>query len=168
MFMWRWFSNGFTSVFQKRKRCSHGFTLVELIVVIGVVAVLVTIGIQVYGRFIDRARNTHAIAEIRALEKEITLYINDEEKLPDTLAEVGSGVITDPWKNQYQYINFETTPKAGQKKRKNANKPLNTDYDLYSSGKDGLSDNSITEDISKDDIVRAGDGTYVGLASGYR
>ena len=45
--------------------------------------------------------------------------------------------------------------------------PLNTDYDLYSMGKDGMSAPALTDDVSKDDIIRADDGVYTGLASAY-
>jgi len=43
--------------------------------------------------------------------------------------------------------------------------PLNSDYDLYSMGKDGQSKAPLTAPVSKDDIVRCNDGGYVGLAS---
>ena len=43
--------------------------------------------------------------------------------------------------------------------------PLNSDYDLYSKGKDGKSSSPITASDSQDDVIRASDGSYVGLAS---
>ena len=43
--------------------------------------------------------------------------------------------------------------------------PLNTDYDLYSMGRDGKSKTPLTASESHDDIVRALDGEFVGLAS---
>jgi hypothetical protein len=45
------------------------------------------------------------------------------------------------------------------------NELLNTDYDLYSSRKNGLSAALITEKQSEDDIVRGHNGSYIGLAS---
>ena len=43
--------------------------------------------------------------------------------------------------------------------------PVNSDYDLYSMGQDRGSVPAFTAKASQDDIVRANDGAYVGLAS---
>jgi general secretion pathway protein G len=45
--------------------------------------------------------------------------------------------------------------------------PLNTRFDLYSKGKDGESYPPITAQRSWDDVLRANDGSFVGLASNY-
>jgi general secretion pathway protein G len=45
--------------------------------------------------------------------------------------------------------------------------PINTDYDLYSMGADGKSVPPLTAMASRDDIIRANDGQYIGLASRY-
>ncbi|MFQ5988854.1 MAG: hypothetical protein ACE5K9_02950 [Candidatus Methylomirabilales bacterium] len=45
--------------------------------------------------------------------------------------------------------------------------PLNSDYDLYSKGKDGQSQPPLTAQARRDDIVRANDGGFVGLAPEY-
>jgi general secretion pathway protein G len=160
---------------QNRKWWTRGFTLAELIVVITIVGILSAIGLSVYKNFIDRARNTRAIAEIRMYEKEIMSFLNDAERLPYSLAELGRGVSLDPWKNPYQYINFDTSPGAEDKRRTKGTKgngkgkgsPLNLAYDLFSMGKDGMSAPALTEAASQDDIIRADDGGYTGLASEY-
>jgi general secretion pathway protein G len=43
--------------------------------------------------------------------------------------------------------------------------PINSDYDLYSMGKDGESVPPLTARASRDDVIRANDGAYIGLAS---
>jgi general secretion pathway protein G len=45
--------------------------------------------------------------------------------------------------------------------------PVNSTYDLYSLGKDGKSRRSFTASASHDDIVRANDGGFIGLASNF-
>jgi general secretion pathway protein G len=45
--------------------------------------------------------------------------------------------------------------------------PINTNYDLYSMGKDGVTKMQITQKDSVDDIIVAGDGGFVGLASDF-
>jgi len=43
--------------------------------------------------------------------------------------------------------------------------PLNTDYDLYSKGKDGQSRPPLPAPVSQDDVLRANNGGFIGLAS---
>jgi len=155
---------------------SRGFTQIELIVVIGVLAVLTMIGMLLYSHFIDKARNTRATAEIRVLEKEILEFWHSNDRLPDSLAELDRAAMLDPWKTPYEYINFDTAPDSEEKRRTIGNKgkgegkgdPLNSDYDLFSKGKDRTSAPVLTDDTSKDDIVRANDGSYTGLVSEYK
>jgi general secretion pathway protein G len=45
--------------------------------------------------------------------------------------------------------------------------PINSDYDLYSIGKDGESVAPLTAKKSWDDVIRAADGAYIGLAKGF-
>ena len=57
--------------------------------VITIIGILSTIGLSVYKHFIDKARNTRAVAEIRMYEREVMNFLNDTERLPDALAELG-------------------------------------------------------------------------------
>jgi general secretion pathway protein G len=45
--------------------------------------------------------------------------------------------------------------------------PINSDYDLFSVGLDGSSLAALTAIVSKDDIIRANDGGFIGLAANY-
>lgn len=57
-------------------------------------------------------------------------------------------------------------PKAQPRKDHNLH-PINSDYDLYSMGKDGKSVSPLTGGPSRDDIVRANNGRFVGKAADY-
>jgi general secretion pathway protein G len=45
--------------------------------------------------------------------------------------------------------------------------PINSDYDLYSMGADGESRPQLHNAVSRDDVIRARDGAYVGLAESF-
>jgi general secretion pathway protein G len=45
--------------------------------------------------------------------------------------------------------------------------PLNTDYDLYSTGADGKTKAPLAAKDSQDDIIRANDGAYIGVAANF-
>jgi len=147
-------------------RQHHGLTLVELMIVLAIIATLAAIAAPLYADVAERARVARAIAEIRTLDGEIAAFEGVHERLPTSLAEVGRGTLKDPWGNFYQYLEFGTGP-SGQVRKDLSLHPLNSTYDLYSKGKDGQSQPPLTAKASQDDIIRANDGGYIGLASGY-
>ena len=131
-----------------------------------IIATLAGIAVPMGLSYIDKARNARAIAEIRLMEKDIKTYEIENETLPNSLSDVGRGGLLDPWGNPYEYLKVEGTP-IGFLRKDRFLVPVNSDYDLYSMGKDGKSAKPFTVKASHDDIVRAADGGYVGLASGF-
>ena len=76
--------------------------------------------------------------------------------------------MTDPWGNLYVYHKFVIPPGiAAQARKDRFLVPINSQYDLYSMGKDGDSRLPLSVPVSQDDIVAANDGGFVGLASRY-
>ena len=144
-----------------------GFTLLELIMVVAMIGTLAAIAVPVYYKYIEDAKIAKACADIRIIEKEIIGSQSDEgDVLPDSLADINRESFPDPWGNPYQYANHDNiTP--GERRKYKSTVPLNTDFDLYSMGPDGKSKPPITAGDSYDDIIRAGDGEYVGPASEY-
>lgn len=130
-------------------------------------AVLAIIAVPRYDDYRERLRIAQAVTDIGYLQTRISMFIDDNRTPPDDLAQIGQGGKLDPWGNPYQYLNLETLKGKG-KARKNRNLvPINSDYDLYSMGKDGASVGPLTAKASRDDIVRANDGRFIGLASEY-
>lgn len=58
----------------KRRRGPGGFTLVELLIVVAVLAILASIAIPMYTGFIQKARETAAIGYLKNLHKSQDLY----------------------------------------------------------------------------------------------
>lgn len=141
-------------------------TLVELLIVMAIIATLASIAVPIYADLTERARVARAIAEIRILDSEIAAFEGVNGRLPDSLAEIGRGTLEDPWGNPYEFLNFETGGK-GKVRKDHSLHPLNSTYDLYSMGKDGQSQAPLTAKASRDDIIRANDGGYIGFAAGY-
>jgi len=152
---------------QKRQLSGCGFTLVELLIVIAIVLTIAAIAIPSLISALDAARAARAVGDIRTLEADIATYEVLNGKLPDTLADLGRGDLLDPWGTPYQYLNFANAKGTGQMRKDRFLVPLNSTYDLYSMGKDRQSVPPITAKVSQDDIIRANDGGYVGLASQY-
>ncbi len=146
---------------------SGGFSLVELMIVMLMIATLVGISVPIYARALDQARMAHAIAEIHTLFKEIFLHETLTGKLPDTLADIGRAQLRDPWGSPYEYLNFASVNGKGQMRKDHFLVPLNSRYDLYSKGPDGKSQPPLTAKASRDDVIFANDGGFVGPASEY-
>jgi general secretion pathway protein G len=150
----------------KQARTGWGFTLLELMVAIAIVGLLASMAIPTYSRIIDHARETRAIGDIRSLENSISAYEAGNGKLPVDLSEITGGDVLDPWGTPYRYLNYEGAT-VGQMRKDRFLVPLNSKYDLYSCGKDKVTAMPITAAKSMDDIIRANDGGYIGLASNY-
>lgn len=143
-----------------------GFTVIELVMILGLIGILATIAVLVYGDITERTRVAKAMADIVTLDSEISTFEMMNERLPNNLAEINRATFLDPWGNPYQYLNFAISGNANCRKD-HALHPLNTEFDLYSMGKDGQSQPPLTASQSRDDIVRANDGQYVGLAANF-
>ena len=139
----------------------------EILIAISIIGILTAIAVPNYINYRYKSKIAHAISEINSIEKEISYYGNSNGKLPDSLADISVDQMLDPWGNPYRYLRIDggTTPDLNGKRRrdKNAN-PVNSDYDLYSMGRDGETAAQFMAQKARDDIVRANNGKYHGLA----
>ncbi len=153
------------SLLAARRRCraryGWGFTLIELMLSIAIIGTLTAIGTPKLMGAIDQARVAHAIGDIKA----VMTAIDGQDTPPGSLADVGYGGMLDPWGNPYQFLWHGGA--KGMAKKDRFQVPLNSEYDLYSMGKDGATAQALTAKAAKDDIVRANDGGYIGLGSKY-
>jgi len=152
------------------KKARTALSVVDLIAAAGIVAILAAVAVPVYSSIEQKVRATAAIGDMGRIEIAIAKFLTKGNgALPANLAAVGLDTLNDPWGNPYQYLNIEATRDTGiEAVRKNRNLiPINSDYDLYSMGKDGKSKSPLTARESKDDIVRAANGAYLGLAGDF-
>jgi general secretion pathway protein G len=162
-------SNGGTP--QAAQRRVRGFTLLELMLAGAIVALLFAVAIPGYQTLIERQRVGQAVRDLSELAMRIEKYRTVHDlQLPDSLAVLGAEApLTDPWGYGYQYLNFGSGAKGIQGMiRKDHNlHPLNTEFDLYSIGRDGKTMPPLTGKASRDDVVWARDGAFIGLARDY-
>jgi general secretion pathway protein G len=143
----------------------RGFTLIELLIAMAIILTLAALAVPNFIAAMDLARVAKAVGDIKTIEEEITLYDVINNQLPDDLSQIGYGNYLDPWHNPYEYLNHSTMKGNGKARKDRFLVPLNSDYDLYSDGKDGKSVSPITAKPSQDDVIRASGGSYIGLAS---
>lgn len=70
------------------RAAARAFTLVELLVVIGIIAILITITLGVAGAVVDGGRKRATEGALRALDQTLDLYIDAKGEIPPALVEV--------------------------------------------------------------------------------
>lgn len=148
-------------------RRQGGFTLVEIGVALGLIAILTALAVPLYGGWQDRIKVKKAQDDIIAMSMVIDTFLQDNGRLPNSLAEVGRANLADPWGAPYEYVDLTSVKGNGKARKDHSLVPLNTDYDLYSKGPDGASASPLTAKASRDDILRANNGRFVGPADKY-
>lgn len=150
----------------RHTRTARGFTLIEVMLVVVLLGVLAAVALPFYKGYRERVRLHQAVIDITAMSIVASNYWNDNRAYPTSLADIGFAGRLDPWGTPYVYYNIDAKGKGGARKDHALN-PLNTDFDLYSSGVDGQSKPQITQRLSLDDVIRASNGAFVGLASDF-
>lgn len=146
----------------------RGYTLIELVLGLMLIAILSSMAVAAYNQYVERARVARAISDIGKFHIAIQRYITKENKgYPDSLADLGLNITTDPWGNPYQYLVVEGLGNNGAVRKDENLVPVNRSYDIYSMGKDGRTETPFTSTLGRDDVVLAGDGSYFGLAIDY-
>lgn len=146
---------------------ARGVTLTELLLALAVAALLAAMAVPALSRYVDRSKITRAAGDIGKISLIISQFDLNHGRLPDSLAEVGLVDMLDPWGSRYEYFNIANATGNGKLRKDRNLVPINTDFDLYSSGKNGRSVGPLTAKDSRDDIIRANNGGFIGLAIDY-
>jgi general secretion pathway protein G len=151
-------TNDAERIARARRSGQAGMTIIELLATLAIASSLASIAIPKYHQIAETARTTKAIGDIQAIET----TLDTRDSLPDDLASTGQN-LTDPWGQPYVYVKFP----GGAPRIDRFGVQVNTTYDLYSIGPDGVSSTSLNAGSSFDDVVRANDGGFIGLGSRY-
>lgn len=88
-------------------RKSGGFTLLELMIVVAILAIVASIGIPQYVSALRTARVGKAKHELVTISNAVSAYMaTNGGKLPLSLYQVGYGGKNDPWGMPYCYLNY--------------------------------------------------------------
>lgn len=148
-------------------RSSRGFTVIELLTVLAIVGILSAMAMVKYEAVMRQAKIAKAIGDIKAIQTDLQALEAGDAPLPASLAAIGRALL-DPWGNPYQYNPFpadRSVPPGARRDRFLV--PINTTFDLFSMGEDGSSVPPLNAARSRDDVLRANDGGYIGLAEKY-
>jgi len=143
--------------------------LIDLMLAVIIASLLMAVAVPAYDQFIDRARVTRAIGDIGSISIAIERFgIKNNSRLPNSLNELLMDVPFDPWGAPYQYLNIVAAgPGKGAFRKDGKLNPLNSDFDLFSVGADGEPKGPLSAAASRDDIVRANNGAFIGLGEDY-
>lgn len=148
-------------------KTQRGFTLFELMAAVVMGFIITIFAIPYYGDYVERARIAHAVGDIGEIHLRAGMFDLINNRYPITLAEIDLPNEVDPWGNPYQFLSFDGMDGNGPKRKNRDMVPVNTQYDVYSMGPDGMTASPFTSEVGGDDVVMAGDGTYFGLADAY-
>jgi general secretion pathway protein G len=134
--------------------------------VLAILSVLVAIALPSYQGYQYKAQVKLASADIVEIQLALEKHQVVQYSYPEFLTEINENRL-DPWGNAYRFVNFETVNGFGKNRKDKNLKPLNSHYDLYSIGKDGLTATNLANQDAWDDVILALDGAFIGLAEDF-
>jgi len=105
------------SYFKNRKSVNHGFTLIEILIVVAILAILILMSIFYYQRHLMRSRDARRKSDLAKIKVAFEEYYNDHYCYPDPVLTLNcgsddlspylKGVLCDPYTNDpYPYFSL--------------------------------------------------------------
>ena len=143
--------------------------MLEILIVTAIVGIIGLIAVPAYASYIDRTNKAAAESDIAIIVQSIEQYYLENKAYPNSLDDIGLGTKLDPWDNTYYYLRISgaNLNGKGSLRKDGSLNPINSDYDLYSAGKDGQTKLPLSPLVSQDDIVRASNGKFIGYAADF-
>jgi len=150
-----------------------GFAVVDIVIGLALLSTLLTLAVPIYLNAVRIAKVTLAAHDIEELQEQIERHLSTAGSLPTSLHDLDEPPLIDPWGHPYRYtdvgsVDAGAKSASGRRRLDKFLRPLNSGYDLFSCGPDGKSASPLTAGASRDDIVRARNGLFVGLAEDFR
>jgi len=137
----------------------------NVLVVVAATLVVGSFAVPAFNGYLARSRVARAVSDIGMMSLKLHQFQRSGNALPKTLAEAGLATV-DPWGRPYIYLRAADASRS-QLRKDGELVPLNTDFDLYSIGPDGVSALALPAAPSRDDVVRAANGAFIGVAANY-
>ncbi|GGZ63948.1 hypothetical protein GCM10008101_16900 [Lysobacter xinjiangensis] len=145
-----------------------GWTLLELMLGLAVMGVLTMIASSAYTSAVEKGRVGKAKADIAEFDVLIERYLTVHRDYPTSLDQFNYDGRLDPWGNPYHYTLLAGIKGSkGSARKDHKLNPLNSDFDLFSAGRNGVFKTQISQKDSLDDVIRARAGSYIGLAEDF-
>ncbi len=160
-----------------------GFTMIETLMSLAILGVVLAVALPSFKSYQKNTLVAQCEADLSDIAMRLEKFKAFNYSYPWNLSDLGN-IPSDPWGNAYQYLELSNVndkngkvkvdlagdkikgPKPKARKKKNL-KPLNSDYDLFSTGEDGRYKANLSAADSLDDCIRADDGAFIGLAADY-
>jgi general secretion pathway protein G len=102
-----------------------------------IIGILVTLAAAKYDSYRDRVNVAKVVTDILTISASIGEYKLDYRVFPADLATIGKNAMRDPRGTPYEYVSHEDAKGKGKFRKDKNIVPINSDYDLWSNGKDG-------------------------------
>jgi general secretion pathway protein G len=96
-----------------RLKPSHGFSLIELLVIVSIIAILAAIAIPFYAISQSRARTARAEADARAIGSAVSIYVAHMGTPPSSLADLTSAAVNEYGETVGPFLPRVPTPPFG-------------------------------------------------------
>jgi general secretion pathway protein G len=137
----------------------------DVLVALAIALMLGSFAIPAFNGYLERARVSRAVSDIGTMSLRLHQWQRSGHTLPQSLGEAGISTV-DPWGRPYVYLRAADASRS-QLRKDGELVPLNSDFDLYSLGPDGVSALALPAASSRDDVVRAANGAFIGVAANY-